>query len=238
MADRSVLITGGSSGIGSALAAVFVRHGDRVVVVARRKALLGRLETELRTQGGICHAISCDVRDERSVKAAVIHGQRHTGPFDVLINNAGVTIFKTAPKTSLKEFDEVLDTNLRGQVTVTMKVLPSMLKRGRGLIINVLSYAAKTTYVASSAYSAAKAGAEAYMNVLREEVRGKNVKVMNVYPGAVLTEMWQPSQRRQFARRMMNPTHVAELVYAASMQPASMMVEELVLRPQQGDLKL
>ena len=157
---------------------------------------------------------------------------------DILINNAGVTYFKDFLSTSIQEFDHVIDTNLRGLFLTTKAIVPVMVQQHSGLVINILSFVTKTTYTKSSVYSASKAGAEALMNGLRAEVRNHGVHIVNVYPGAVCTPIWHPQQQEKFHDRMLKPEEVAEIVYQVSLQPSSMMVEELVLRPQVGDLQV
>jgi len=160
------------------------------------------------------------------------------GPADILVNNAGVTYFKEFASTTVKEFDYLMETNLRGMFLMTKAVLPSMLKRRKGLVINILSYAAKTVYTGSSIYSASKSAGAAMMRVLREEVRKKGIKVLNVYPGAIETPMWSARNRARFSMRMMQPEEIAEFIVAAAALPASVMLEEVALRPQQGDLRI
>ena len=113
-----------------------------------------------------------------------------------------------------------------------------MLEKGRGSIINVLSYAAKVTYTGSSVYAASKAGAEAMMNVLRAETRDKGIKIVNVYPGAVFTPIWHAKHLEQYGHQMMKPAEIAKALYEISCQPPSMMMEDVVIRPQVGDLRV
>jgi NADP-dependent 3-hydroxy acid dehydrogenase YdfG len=160
------------------------------------------------------------------------------GSLDILINNAGVTYFKNFESTTIEEFDEVVGTNLRGLFLTTKGTLPSMLLKRSGTIINILSYAGRTVYTGSSAYAASKAGAAAMMDVLRAETRQKGIKIVNVYPGAVLTPIWHAKHRERYSERMMKPEEVATVVYEISCQPAGMMTEEVVLRPQGGDLQV
>ena len=106
------------------------------------------------------------------------------------------------------------------------------------MIVNIQSFAAKTTYTGSSVYSASKSGGVALMDCLRAEVRSKGLKVLNVYPGATLTPMWNLRQQKRYAKVMMTPAEVAWKIFEATRLPESMMIEELVLRPQIGDLKV
>lgn len=235
---RVILITGVSSGIGRSLALQFARRGDRVAGIARNRRLLKALDREIRSEGGSGIMLPCDVREERQVRTAVKRGMASLGVYDMLINNAGVSAFRNFLETPVRTFSEILDTNLTGAMLVTRAVLPLMVKRQKGTIINIISYAAKTVYQGSSAYSAAKAGLAGMMNVVREEVRSSGVKVINVYPGAILTPMWSPKHRAAFKDDMIPPDDLATLLYELTLRPVSMTVEELVVRPPIGDLRV
>ena len=235
---RITWITGASSGIGSALAETFVRHGDIVVGTARDEARLLDVGNRLGASSGRYVAMACDVRKEEAVAATARKILDRFGKVDVLINSAGVTYFRDFLGTTPAEFDHVVDTNLKGTFLVTGSVLPSMLERHQGVIVNIVSYAAKASYTLSSAYAASKAGVEALMGGLRAEVRDKGIKIVNVFPGAVLTPIWNPKHRERYGDRMMKPEEVAEPVYQLTCLPASMMVEELIVRPQGGDIKV
>jgi short-subunit dehydrogenase len=105
-------------------------------------------------------------------------------------------------------------------------------------VLNILSYVVKEVYTKSAAYSSSKAGTEAMMNVLRSEVRRQGIHIVNVYPGAVSTPIWRQSQREKFGNQMLTPEQVAEMLFQVSIQSPSLMVEEIVLRPQGGDLQV
>ncbi len=235
---RNVWITGASSGIGRALAKTFIDHGDTVVATGRNREHLRSLEEELVKGTGRLVVAECNLRSIDQVARIARQTLAELGTLDILINNAGVTYFKDFESTTIDEFDEVLETNLRGLFLTTKGVLAAMIQNGSGSIINILSFAGKTVYTGSSAYAASKAGAEAMMDVLRAETRGKGIKIVNVYPGAVLTSIWQPQHRERYGQRMMKPEEVARIVYEISCQPESMMVEEVILRPQGGDLRV
>ena len=235
---RIIWITGASSGIGRSLAEIFVRHGDTVAASARRIPQLEELRQEVSSAPGICQTYPCDVGDEGKVASVGEAILKEFGGVDFLVNCAGVTYFKDFARTTTQEFDEVIRINLRGLFLTTKIVLPDMLKRGSGVVMNVLSYAGKVTYTGSSAYAAAKAGAEAMMDVLRAETRDKGIKIVNVSPGAVLTPIWHPKQQERYGHIMMKPAEIAKVLYDISLQPASMMIEDIVIRPQVGDLKV
>ena len=170
------------------------------------------------------------------MKHTVHHINGTLGHVDVLLNNAGITYFKNFLETSADEFDNAIATNLRGTFLATKSVLPGMLQAKSGTVINILSYAVKQVYTQSAAYAASKAGIEAMMNVLRAEVRPQGIRIVNVYPGAVRTPIWSPVQQEKSGSQMLHPGDLADLIYQVSQQPPHLMVEELVLRPQGGDL--
>lgn len=226
----NILITGAGSGIGRSLAEELVARGNSVVGLSRRRHKRG-------SQGQLL-MIACDVRRESDVNRAVKKAVTTAGPIDVVVHSAGVTVFKKFLRTSSREFERVVQTNLLGTMFVTKAVLPEMVRRRRGLIVNIASYAVKTVYTGSSAYSASKAGTVAMMNSLREEIRNRRVRVMNVYPGAVRTPMWPVSLQRKHGTVMMEPKEIAKIVCDAIMQPPHLTVEELVIRPAIGDLRV
>jgi NADP-dependent 3-hydroxy acid dehydrogenase YdfG len=236
--SRIVWITGASSGIGRALAEEFALHGDSIAATARNLSNLTALQGQIEASSGTCRVFQCDISNADQVHTTAGSISSAFGPIDILINNAGVTYFKDFSATSIEQFDEVIATNLRGLFLTTKAVLPDMLERGSGLIINVLSYAAKATYTGSSVYAASKAGAEAMMNVLRAETRNKGIKIVNVYPGAVFTPIWHTKHREKYGHQMMKPAEIAKVMYDLSCQPASMVIEDVVIRPQVGDLQV
>ncbi|MCX6135255.1 MAG: SDR family NAD(P)-dependent oxidoreductase [Ignavibacteriales bacterium] len=235
---RTVWITGASSGIGRALAEEFASHGDTIAASARTSANLASLQSQIVSSSGTCMVFPCDITNAEQVYSSSEAIRTGLGPVDILINNAGVTYFKDFMSTTIEQFDEVMATNLRGTFLATQAVLPGMLEKGRGLILNVLSFAAKAVYTGSSAYAASKAGAEAMMNVLRAETRSRGIKIVNVYPGAVLTPIWHPKHREKYGDQMMKPDEIARMLYYVSCQPPSMVVEDIVIRPQVGDLQV
>jgi 3-oxoacyl-[acyl-carrier protein] reductase len=220
------------------LAEQFVSHGDTVAATARTRANLTSIQVQLSSASGKCELYPCDVTDAAQVQNVGSSILDKFDAIDILINSAGVTYFKDFQTTSVEEFDEVLNTNLRGLFVTAKTVLPFMLGKRKGMIMNILSYAAKATYTGSSAYSASKAGAEAMMNVLRAETRDKGIKILNVFPGAVLTPIWHPKHQERYGHQMMRAEEIAKVLYEISCQPTSMIVEDIVIRPQIGDLKV
>jgi NAD(P)-dependent dehydrogenase (short-subunit alcohol dehydrogenase family) len=163
---------------------------------------------------------------------------KRVGLPDVVVNNAGVTSFQTLTGTTTAEYLDIVGTNLTGPFLIARSVVPLMQRRRSGMIVNILSYAAKAVYTRSSVYGASKAGADMLMRVLREEVRSDGIRVLNVFPGAVETPMWPDRLRKKYAEQMMPVDDVARAIVQTIQLPATVMPEELVLRPQIGDLRV
>jgi short-subunit dehydrogenase len=235
--SRTVWITGASSGIGKALACLFAAHGDMVILSSRTKSKLDEVRDLIVNDGGNCKVIVCDVLSESSMNEASGKILDSYKCVDILINNAGVTYFKDFLSTTIEEFDHIVNTNLRGTFLTTKAVLPAMLKKQNGLILNILSYITKQVYTKSAGYSASKAGTEAMMNVLRAEVRSQGLNVVNIYPGAVSTPIWSDKHISKYGNQMLRSEQIAEMVYQISIQSPTLMVEEITLRPQTGDLQ-
>lgn len=234
MTTGLVWISGASTGIGRALADAFHDGGWNVVVTARSA---GKLRAWAKGRERAT-AIVCDVRKEASVRSAANQIVKRHGLPDVVVNNAGVTSFQPLTETTTAVYLDIVGTNLTGPFLVARSIVPLMQRRRSGMIVNILSYAAKAVYTRSSVYGASKAGADMLMRVLREEVRHDGVRVLNVFPGAVETPMWPERLRAKYALQMMPVEDVARAILQTVQLPATMMPEELVLRPQIGDLRV
>ncbi|MSP93195.1 MAG: SDR family NAD(P)-dependent oxidoreductase [Myxococcales bacterium] len=191
------LITGASSGIGEALARSFAqRHGAdaRLTLVARRRAKLEALAADLAPAR--CHVIERDLATGHATLPALVHeAEAALGPLDVLVNNAGLHIVATHAEASIEDGVGTLLLNLHAPLLLTRAVLPGMLDRRRGTIVDITSMAALTGYPGMTWYAASKAGLAAASEVLRREVVSHGVHVLTVYPGPVHTEMGHNGQR-------------------------------------------
>lgn len=230
-------VTGASQGLGRAIALELARSGRSVALSARNEEKLNALVVEIEALGVEALAVPCDIRDEDQIRNTLTMIRTVLGRSpDILINNAGAGGWPTFSQVTLEEFDDVIRTNLVGHFMCIREVLPPMIERGRGTIVEILSTASKRAYAHGSAYVASKHGAVGLIESVRDEVRSKGVKVVGVVPGATETAIWSEEMRDQHRERMMQPEDVAQAVVALLELPQRALPEELILRPIGGDL--
>jgi NAD(P)-dependent dehydrogenase (short-subunit alcohol dehydrogenase family) len=176
----------------------------------------------------------CDVSDEEAVAAMKAAVGRRFGAADVLVNNAGKYFGSDFLATSVADFDRTIAANLRSLFLVTRAFAPEMIKRGRGDIFNMGSVAGITAFAGGSAYSAAKFGVAGLSKAMRAEFRDKGVRVCCVHPGATVSPSWKGSGVP--SSRMMPAEDIAKAFVALYRMTRRTVVEEIVLRPQRGDL--
>ncbi|MBA4312693.1 MAG: hypothetical protein C0417_08690 [Chlorobiaceae bacterium] len=232
-----VWITGASSGIGKETAKQFARLGCEVCVSARRKKELADLVAEINMLGGRAYLFPLDITIVKDVNTVFLKIKKKFGKVDVLINNAGITSFKSIVDTSIKDVEKIITTNITAQISCTKNVLPGMIERKSGWIFNIISMVALKTYEGSGIYTASKAGMLGFGKVLREEMRHHDIKVVNVIPGATDTEIWDSKIREKYSDRMIKAKSVAEAILSVYQMPDDLVVDEFVLRPMQGDLR-
>ena len=234
--DKVAIVTGASRGIGRATALTFARAGAEVVLAARTQHELETVANLIDTEGGGAFVVPTDVTQTEAVEILVNRTLEAYGRIDILVNNAGIGIFETVVDSDPEMWNQVVASNLKSVYLCSKCVLPSMLERQSGHIINVLSVAAKIAFKASSAYCAAKAGALAFTKVLAEEVRSENIRVTAVSPGSVDTPFWTGIEGPPDLNLMLKPEHIAETVLFITMQPAGVVTDEIVLTPPLGIL--
>jgi 3-hydroxy acid dehydrogenase/malonic semialdehyde reductase len=176
-----VLVTGATSGFGAEMARKFVRHGHRVIATGRRKQRLDALVAEL---GPVALGIEMDVSSRTSIDNALAALPADWREIDVLINNAGLALgIAPAYEASLEEWETMIDTNCKGLVTMTHRLLPAMVARGRGTIINLGSVAGAYPYPGGNVYGATKAFVDQFTLNLRADLVGTGVRATNIAPG-------------------------------------------------------
>lgn len=193
MSQLHVAITGASAGIGAAIACEYAAAGARLTLVSRRRALLEPLAASLNTP---THVVAADLGALSGATAWLAEAEAALGPIDVLINNAGVQIVGPTPGSDLAAAEALLAVDLLAPLRLCLAVLPGMLARRGGCIVNVASMAAIAPTPGMTYYSAAKAGLAGASEALRGELRRSGVHVVTVYPGPVRTEMEAAARTR------------------------------------------
>lgn len=227
---RSVLVTGGSRGIGLAIAERFLAGGFAVTVCARGTAALSELACR---HLGI-DAVVCDMTDPDDIDRLAEHVIRRHGVLDVLVNNSGHYLpgqIHDEPESNLLS---MLDSNLLGAYRLTRRLVPGMIARRSGTIINVCSTASVVAYPNGGSYCIAKHALHGFSRTLREELKPHGVRVVSLLPGATMTASWAGTDLPP--ERFMPPADVAEMAWVAQALSPRTVVEEILMRPQLGDL--
>jgi len=185
------IVTGGSKGIGLAIARAFLDRGMQVTVTGRNAADLDRAQRDL-AGGANVLALAADVRNPEEASRVVDETVSRFGGLDVLVNNAGIGRFTPVADMSIEAWREVIDTNLSGVFYCTHAALPELRRRGGGYIVNISSLAGKNAFTGGAAYCASKAGLNAFSEALMQEVRYDNIRVSYVMPGSVATGFSHP----------------------------------------------
>ena len=183
MSNRVALVTGGAQGIGKGIAATLGRDGFRVVVADLNLAVAEETAKEISSSGGEAVAVQIDVTSTESVQAAVATVEKQLGPIEVVVNNAGWDDFMPFVKTTEEFWDKILDINYKGALRVIHTVVPGMMERGFGRVINIGSDAGRVGSSMEAVYSGAKGGIIAFTKTLAREVATKGVTANTVCPG-------------------------------------------------------
>ena len=185
---KVAIVTGGSRGIGFAVARALVAEGANVTVTGRDEGHLSDARPRLESAGpGSVEALRADVRSYADVERVVGATVARFGGLDVLVNNAGFGVFKNVADMAPELWSEVIDTNLTGVFNGCHAAIPRMRERGGGYIVNISSLAGKNAFVGAAAYCASKSGLNAFSEALMQEVRYDNIRVTYVMPGSVAT---------------------------------------------------
>lgn len=232
---RVAVITGGSRGIGLAMAKVFGAAGFAVIITSRDERRLKPALAKLKGSAGSVEGLVCQVCDPKSVTKVFDEIKQKHGSIDVLINNAGVAHeLASVDKFPFETWKEVIDTNLTGTFLVSKAALPLM-KPG-ATIVNNLSIAAIQPFEGMSAYNASKFGALGFTKALREELRKQGIRVLALMPGATDTDIWQQFWPEAPRAKMISPETVAQAVLHAVSAPPEATIEEIRIGPTAGAL--
>ena len=240
---KIVFVTGASSGIGAATALAFAAEGARLLLAARRADKLAAVAAEALKRGAeAVHTISLDVRDRKAVEQALGALPAEWAEIDVLVNNAGLSRgLEKLYLGNVEDWEEMLDTNVKGLLYVTRSVVPGMVERGRGHVVNLGSTAGEMTYPGGAVYCASKAAERAINDGLRQDVLGTPIRVTTVDPGMVETEFsivrfhGDSERAANFYKgfKTLTAEDVAEVIVWAASRPAHVNIARVLLTPVQ-----
>jgi len=230
------VVTGASRGIGLAIARLLAREGASLVLVARDRRAL---EAAAELIGSKAVPRVADVTRPDHVVRLFTSLRKQHGHLDVLVNNAGVFTYKPFVRTTLREWQKNIDTNLTSLFLTTRAALPLFALKGgtyKGHVVNILSIASRQAFPNCSAYSASKFGGLGFTQVLATELRSQGIRVTAILPGSTNTRMKEEFGFPVDGSKLVQPEDVAQAVLAALRQPSRVTADEIVLTPSQGPL--
>jgi NAD(P)-dependent dehydrogenase (short-subunit alcohol dehydrogenase family) len=229
LAGKVVLVTGGSRGIGRAIAMELASLGADVAICGRDTAKLSEAEAELKKIGVRATAIVADVTNAGDVAKLMERVEKELGSIDLLVNNAGVGLFGPVHQKSEEEWDRLMNTNLKSVFLVSRAVVPGMIARGDGDIINISSLAGKSVFAGGGVYCASKWAVQGLSGCMAEELREHGIRVSTVCPGSVATEF--SGRGPKDPTKVLRPEDVAHAVAMLATQGEQSFVSSVELRP-------
>jgi NAD(P)-dependent dehydrogenase (short-subunit alcohol dehydrogenase family) len=230
---KRAIVTGGSRGIGFAIAKAIVKNGGRVAITGLDKVRLDRaVDTLGRECGDPSRVIGAavDVRDRAAVDGFIADVAARFGGLDTLVNNAGVGMFRDVASMTDDDWDRVIGTNLTGVFYCTRAAIPELRKAGGAWIINIASLAGRNFFTGGAAYCASKAGLIAFTEVLMQEVRFDDIRVSVVMPGSVATDFSGPHEKTDESWKLTGDD-VAEVVMDLLRHPGRSLPSRVEIRP-------
>jgi NAD(P)-dependent dehydrogenase (short-subunit alcohol dehydrogenase family) len=226
------IVTGGSRGIGLAIAAALVKDGASVVVTGLKRSRLDEAVAELTRAGDASrvHGVVADVRDRAAVDALVADAEQRFGRLDVLVNNAGLGVFADVAVMTDEDWRRQIDTNLTGVFYCTRAAIPAMRRAGGGWIVNVASLAGRNYFAGGAAYCATKAGLVALSEAVMQEVRHDGIRVTVIMPGSVATEFNGRAVTPDDSWKL-SPDDVAQCVIDLIRHPSRSLPSRVEIRP-------
>jgi NADP-dependent 3-hydroxy acid dehydrogenase YdfG len=238
--DKTILITGASSGIGAACAKVFAQAGAKLLLIARRQERLEQLAAELSKDASSIYLLTLDVRDRSSVESALSTLPESWLNVDVLINNAGLSRgLDKLHEGNFQDWEEMIDTNVKGLLYLTRFVVPGMVSRGRGHVVNLGSVAGHQTYPGGNVYCATKAAVRVISEGLKQDLLGTPVRVTSIDPGMVETAFSEVRFHgdAERAKRVyqgvtpLTPDDIADVIFFCVTRPPHVNISEVLLMP-------
>lgn len=238
---KTVFVTGATAGIGEAIAEIFARANYRVIINGRRKERLEALEQKLiANYGAEVYSLAFDVSNNDAVQTAIDSLPENWKTVDILVNNAGLAQGReTVDEADVKDWDTMIDTNIKGLLYMTRAISPQMVERKSGHIINIGSIAGKETYLKGNVYCATKHAVDALTQSTRIDLLEHDIKVTGICPGIVETEFSLVRYKgdAERARKIyegyhpLRPRDVAEVVFFAATRPPHVNINDLIITP-------
>ena len=230
LSDKVAVVTGGTKGIGRAIADALLGQGARVVVAARTESDVREAESAM---GENARGVACDVRDHGSAGRLLDAAASEFGGVDIMINNAGVGRFGSVEDLSVEDWDAVMETNLSGVFYCTRAAIPHLKQRGGGWIINIGSLAGKNAFPGGAAYNASKFGLIGFSEALMQEVRHDGIRVSYIMPGSVSTSDFSSG----VAEWKIQPQDLGQIVLDLLATPDRTLPSRIEVRPSQPPKK-
>jgi 3-oxoacyl-[acyl-carrier protein] reductase len=229
LTGRAALVTGGSRGIGCAIAKKLASLGASVSICGRDSSALKSVAQELSNAGAPVHSQIADVTESADVANLVAQTEAALGPISILVNNAGIGLFGPVHEKSEPDWDRLMNTNLKSVFLVSRVVIPSMIRRGSGDIVNISSLAGKTTFAGGGIYCASKWGLMGLSGCMAEDLREHGIRVSVVCPGSVATEF--SGRGPKDPTKVLTANDVAHAVGSIVTQGPQSFLSEIHLRP-------
>ena len=234
LAGKTAVVTGGSRGIGYAIAHALLAGGANVVITGTRQETIDDAVRALRAaagQGAQVDGVRADVRRYAEIEQLMASTVKRFGGLDILINNAGVGLFRAVADMSVDEWHAVIDTNLSGVFYCCHAAIPHLRARGESWIINISSLAGKNAFVDGAAYCASKAALNQFSEALMQEVRHDGIRVSYVMPGSVSTDFGSAERGRAKSDWALQSEDIAQLVTDLISHPARSLPSRVEIRP-------
>lgn len=234
MKSKTILITGASKGIGKEIAKELLESDSKLILCGSNEKSFENFDLSSEN----IKFYSFDLKNEEETIAALNKIEQDGNSPDIIINNAGIGIFRNFTDFKIEEINSMMNVNFKAPILITQKFLPKMLENKFGVVANIVSVAAVNNFLRSSIYGASKSALLEAMKTLRLEVRKNGVKVINVLPGATETSIWSPKVRAEFGNLMLSPNDLAKTIVRAINDSIenNLIIEEITIRPQNGDL--
>jgi NADP-dependent 3-hydroxy acid dehydrogenase YdfG len=238
--DKVVVITGASSGIGEATAKELASKGAKVVLAARREDRLQKLQDEIKASGGQAIYKVTDIASRQQVEELAAYAVKEFGHIDVLVNNAGIMPQAFLAKNAVDEWDRMIDVNIKGVLYAIAAIVPSMRERKSGHVINLSSVGGHNVYPGATVYCGTKFAVKAISEGLRQEeaINGTNIRVTNISPGAVTSELVETITDQtlkpailDFYKIAIDADSIGRAIAFAIEQPSDVAINEMIIRP-------